>query len=117
MSLLVQSQSFEQTCDLIRRGDFAGAAQACLPLKAKTARRRSSITKPQARPRAIRLLREQLQRTPNDAQVSLMLAQALLQKDSSPAELKEAQTLLQKLIARQPDNARAFVTRQTLFAP
>lgn len=56
---------------------------------------------------AIKHLREQLQRTPNDAQVSLMLAQALLQKDSSPGELKEAQMLLQKLIARAPTNARA----------
>ncbi len=57
---------------------------------------------------AIKHLREQLQRTPNDAQVSLMLAQALLQKDSSPAELKEAHTILRSLIARQPDNARAY---------
>lgn len=57
---------------------------------------------------AVKHLRGQLQRTPNDAQVSLMLAQALLQKDSSPAEMKEAHTLLRSLIARQPNNARAF---------
>lgn len=56
---------------------------------------------------AIKHLRQQLQRTPKDAQVSLMLAQALLQKDSSPAELKEAHTILRTLIVRQPDNARA----------
>jgi len=56
---------------------------------------------------AIKHLREQLQRTPNDAQVSLMLAQALLQKDTSPAELKEAHTILRSLIAQRPDNARA----------
>lgn len=56
---------------------------------------------------AIKLLREQSRRTANDARVQLTLAQALLQKDSSPAELKEAQTVLRNLIARQPDNARA----------
>lgn len=57
---------------------------------------------------AIKHLRQQLQRTPKDAQVSLMLAQALLQKDTSAAELKEAHTILRGLLARQPDNARAF---------
>lgn len=56
---------------------------------------------------AIKLLREQARRTAKDARVQLTLAQALLQKDSSPAELKEAQTILRGLIARQPDNARA----------
>lgn len=57
---------------------------------------------------AIKHLRGQLQRTPGDAQVSLMLAQSLLQKDSSPGEMKEAQGLLRSLIARQPENARAY---------
>lgn len=56
---------------------------------------------------AIGLLREQAKRTNNDPRVSLTLAQALLQKDSSPTESKEAQMLLRGLIARQPDNARA----------
>lgn len=56
---------------------------------------------------AVKLLREQKQRIPNDARVNLTLAQALLQKDSSPAELREAQALLRGLIARQPANARA----------
>ncbi|MFN0112883.1 MAG: tetratricopeptide repeat protein, partial [Blastocatellia bacterium] len=56
---------------------------------------------------AIKLLREQSRRTANDARVQLTLAQALLQKDSSPVELKEAHTVLRGLIARQPGNARA----------
>jgi len=64
---------------------------------------------------AIRLLREQNRRTPGDPRVSLTLAQALLQKDSSPAEMKEAHTLLQDLIARQPDNARAHSLHGKLY--
>lgn len=56
---------------------------------------------------AVKNLRVQLQRTPLDHQVNLMLAQALLQKASTPAELREAQTLLQKLIVRMPSSARA----------
>ncbi|HEX4947108.1 MAG TPA: tetratricopeptide repeat protein [Blastocatellia bacterium] len=56
---------------------------------------------------AITQLREQLKRTPTDARVRLTLAQALLQKDTSPAELKEAHTILRSLITQQPNQARA----------
>ncbi len=56
---------------------------------------------------AIAQLRDQHRRTPADAQVSLTLAQALLQKDSTPAELREAQGLLRALLQRDPRNARA----------
>jgi tetratricopeptide (TPR) repeat protein len=55
---------------------------------------------------AIKQLRDQLHRTPNDAQVSLMLVQALLQKDTSPTELKEAHKILRNLLVRHADNAR-----------
>jgi predicted Zn-dependent protease len=64
---------------------------------------------------AIKLLREQTRRTPNDSRVNLTLAQALLQKDSSPAELREAQALLRSVIARQPDNARAYALLGKLY--
>lgn len=57
---------------------------------------------------AIKLLREQYRRTPVDPRVSLTLAQALLQKDSSLAELKESHNLLHNLIGSQPGNARAY---------
>lgn len=57
---------------------------------------------------AIGQLREQIKRTPKDARVRLTLAQALLQKDSSPVELKEAHAILRSLLKRQPDNARAY---------
>lgn len=56
---------------------------------------------------AITQLREQLQLTPNDAHVRLTLAQALLQKDTSAAESREALTLLRRVIEQQPTNARA----------
>ncbi|MFN0087319.1 MAG: tetratricopeptide repeat protein [Blastocatellia bacterium] len=56
---------------------------------------------------AIELLREQSRRASGDPRVRLTLAQALLQKDSSPVELKEARALLQSLIARRPETARA----------
>jgi tetratricopeptide (TPR) repeat protein len=56
---------------------------------------------------AITQLREQLKRTPGDARVQLTLAQALLQKDSSPTESREALTLLRRVIEQQPMNARA----------
>lgn len=56
---------------------------------------------------AIAQLREQLKRTPNDMQVRLTLAQALLQKDSTPTELREALALLRRVSEQQPTNARA----------
>lgn len=56
---------------------------------------------------AIKQLREQSSRAAADPRVKLTLAQALLQKDSSHAELREAQTLLRSVIARQAGNARA----------
>jgi tetratricopeptide (TPR) repeat protein len=57
---------------------------------------------------AIRKLHEQTAISPDDALVNLTLAQALLQKDASPAELKEAQSLLERLVARQPGDAKAY---------
>jgi tetratricopeptide (TPR) repeat protein len=56
---------------------------------------------------AIDQLREELRRAPNDLRVCLTQAQALLQTDASPAELQEAQTLLRRVIEREPNNARA----------
>ncbi len=56
---------------------------------------------------ALDQLREELQRAPEDLRVCLTLAQALLQKDSSPAESQEAQTLLRRVIEGEPNNARA----------
>lgn len=57
---------------------------------------------------AIDRLREELKRAPEDSRVNLTLAQALLEKDSSPAELLEAQTLLRHVIEREPNNAQAY---------
>jgi len=55
----------------------------------------------------IRLLREQSQRAPDVPLVNLTLADALLQRGTSPAELQESQSLLLRVIKRQPANATA----------
>lgn len=64
---------------------------------------------------AIALLREQAGRTDQDPRLHLTLAQALLQKDSSPAEWKEAHTLLTGVLVRQPNLARAHSLLGKLF--
>jgi Flp pilus assembly protein TadD len=56
---------------------------------------------------AINQLREELRRAPKDFRVSLTLAKALLQKDSSTAELREAKALLLRVIEAEPNNAGA----------
>ena len=55
----------------------------------------------------IRLLREQIKRSPDVPLVNLTLADALLQRGTSPADLQEAQSLLQRVIEHQPANATA----------
>jgi len=55
----------------------------------------------------IRLLREQSQRAPDVPLVNLTLADALLQRGTSPAELQESQSLLLRVIKRQPAKATA----------
>ncbi len=57
---------------------------------------------------AITQLREQAKLSPDDRQVGLTLAQALLQKDSSTAELGEARRILHRLTTAEPKNARAW---------
>lgn len=55
----------------------------------------------------IHLLREQLKRTPDIPAVGLTLAEALLQKGTSPAEFREAESHLRSVIRRQPSQAKA----------
>ncbi|MEJ7710712.1 MAG: tetratricopeptide repeat protein [Pyrinomonadaceae bacterium] len=55
----------------------------------------------------IRLLREQAKRGPDVPVVNITLAQALLQTSNSPDELREAQSLLLRVIERRPVDAAA----------
>ncbi len=55
----------------------------------------------------IRLLREQAKRVPEVPLVNLTLADALVQRANSTPELQEAQTLLLRVVKRQPANATA----------
>lgn len=64
---------------------------------------------------AIVLLREQAGGSVPDPRLHLTLAQALLQKDSSPAEWKEAHALLTGILVRQPNHARAHSLLGKLF--
>ncbi|HZN11785.1 MAG TPA: tetratricopeptide repeat protein [Blastocatellia bacterium] len=57
---------------------------------------------------AIALLREQAGRAPGDPRVDLTLARALLQRDTTPEELGEAEALLRRVIGREPGNAAAY---------
>lgn len=68
-----------------------------------------SLMQSGAAEQAVRMLREQAARTPDDPLISFTLAEALLQKGDASEQLqREAQMLLQQVVKRQPGNARAF---------
>lgn len=67
-----------------------------------------SLMQTGASEQAVRLLREQAARTPDDPLISFTLAEALLQQaDAAPEQMQEAQARLRQVVTRQPRNARA----------